>query len=145
MGWNTFGHSAVFAAVAGCGVVPWILAAAPLLGMRGALAVYLVAGLAAYVGAIAPSLRRGLGVAAVVGSLGAALTGLPHPLPELVLGLGVLLALVRSALLYRSRPGRGLTLECALVGGGLLFARFLAGGTLLSLALAVWGFLLVQS
>jgi hypothetical protein len=145
MGWNTFGRSAVFAAAAGCGVMPWLLAAAPLLGVHRALAVYLVAAAAAYVTAIAPSLRRGLGAGLFVSLLGAELAALPHALPELALGLAMVVALARSGFLFRARPGRALALELTLVAGGLLFARFLAGSSLLSVGLALWGFLLVQS
>jgi hypothetical protein len=45
-------------------------------------------------------------------------------------------------LLLPRRAGAG---ELALLLGGLLFARFLAGPSLLSAALALWGFLLMQS
>lgn len=145
MGWNTFGRSAVFAAAAGCGVMPWLLVVAPLLGVRGALAFYLVAVTAAYVTAIAPALRRGLGAGVMVGILGGGFAVAAHPLPELALGLALLLALARTSFLYRARPGRALALEVALVAGGLLFARCLAGSSLLSVMLALWGFLLVQS
>jgi hypothetical protein len=145
MGWNTFGRSAVFAAVAGCGVMPWLLAVAPLLGVRRALAFYLVAATAAYVTAIAPALRRGLGAGVLVGILGAGVAVAAHSLAELTLGLAMLLALARTGVLYRARPGRALALEVALVTGGLLCARSLAGSSLLSVMLALWGFLLVQS
>ena len=145
MGWNTFGRSAACAAAAGSGVVPWLLVAAPLLGGHRAIAFYLVAVTAAYVTAIAPSLRRGLGAGVVVGMVGAGLAALAHTLPELTLGLGMLLALARSGFLYRARPGRAVALEVGLIGSGLLFARFLAGNSPFSVILAVWGFLLVQS
>ena len=145
MRWNTFGRSAGFAAAAGCGVMPLLLVTAPLLGVRGALSLYLAGVAAAYVTAIAPSLRRGLGAGLFVGLLGVGLAAAAHALPELAVGLGVLLALARSGFLYRAQPGRALAVEIALVGGGLLFARFLAGTSLLSVMLALWGFLLVQS
>lgn len=145
MRWNTFGRSALFAAAAGCGVMPWLLGAAPLLGIRGALSVYLVIVAATYVTVIAPSVRRGMQGGLLVGGLGAVLAVGAHSLPELALGLGVLLALARSGLLYRSPSARAVTMEVVLVAGGLLFARFLAGTSLLSVTVALWGFLLVQS
>ena len=145
MGWNTFARSAVFAAVAGFGVTPWLLIAAPLLGMRWALTFYLVALAAISVLAFAPSLRRGLGACAAVAVLGGCVAVTTRTLPELALGLAALLATARGVLLYRRRSARAVALEVALIGGGLLLARFLAGPSLVSIMLALWGFLLVQS
>jgi hypothetical protein len=76
----------------------------------------------------------GCGVGLITGTLG-----------ELALGLAVMLALARSAFLYRIPLARAVVIEAALVVGGLLFARFLAGASILSVMLALWGFLLVQS
>jgi hypothetical protein len=53
-----------------------------------------------------------------------------------------LIACGRSGILYRSRPLRALVLESLLAAGGLVFAGQLAGA---SLALAAWGYFLVQS
>jgi len=145
MRWNTFGTSALFAAIAGCGLMPWLLVGAPLLGVRGALSFYLVTVAAAYVIAIAPSAHRGRQAALLVGGLGAGLAVVTHAIPELALGLGVLLALARSGLLYRSASARAVSAEVVLVAGGLLFAGFLVGSSLLSVTVALWGFLLVQS
>ncbi len=145
MRWNTFGRSAVFAAVAGCGVMPWLFVAAPLLGVRGALSVYLVAATAAYVTGMAPSLRRGFGAGIFIMMLGGPFAALAHALPELALGLAVLLAVARTGLVYRTRSPRAVAVEIGLVAAGLLFARFLAGSSLISVMLALWGFFLVQS
>lgn len=145
MGWNTFGRSAVFAAFAGFGVAPWLLLAGPLLGMRWALTLYLVALAAISVLAFAPSLRRGLGACGAVALLGGCVAVTTRTLPELVLSLAVLLATTRGVFLYRRRSARAVALEVALIGGGLLLARFLAGPSLASIMLALWGFLLVQS
>ena len=142
---DTFGRSTAFAALAGIGVMPWLLIAAPLLGMRWALTLYLVALAALSVLACAPSLRRGLGACAAVAVLGAGVAVTMPTLPGLVLSLGVLLATARGVVLYRRRSARAVALEVALIGGGLLLARFLAGPSLVSIMLAVWGFLLVQS
>jgi hypothetical protein len=145
MGWNTFGRSAVFAALGGFGVAPWLLIAGPLLGMRWALTLYLVALAAISVLALAPSLRRGLGACAAVALLGGCVAVSTRTLPELALSLAVLLATARGVFLYRRRSTRAVALEVALIGGGLLLARFLAGPSLVSIMLALWGFLLVQS
>ena len=142
---NTFGRSAAFAALAGIGVMPWLLIGGPLLGMRWALTVYLVALAALSALACAPSLRRGLYACATVAGLGGAVASTMPTLPELALGLAVLLAIARGVFLYRRRTARAVMLEVALIGGGLLLARFLAGPSLVSIMLAVWGFLLVQS
>lgn len=142
---NTFGRSAIFAALSGVSVVPWLVIAGPLLGMRLALALYLVALTATSVAALVPSRRRGLGAGVVVAVLGSCLVAATRTLPELALGLAVLFATARGAFLYRLRPARAALVELVLVGGGLLFARFLAGPSLISIAFAVWGFLLVQS
>jgi hypothetical protein len=142
---NTFARSAVFAALAGISVLPWLLIAGPLLGMRWALVVYLVALAFTTVMALAPSLRRGLSAGLSVALLGSCLAVATRTLPELVLGLAVLFGIARAVFLYRLRPTRALVVEAGLVGGGLLFARFLAGPSLVSIVLAVWGFLLIQS
>ena len=145
MRWNTFGRSTVFAALAGMSVLPWFIIAGPLLGMRWALAVYLVALTVIAVPASAPSPRRGLGAGLIVAVLGSCLALATRTLPELALGLAVLFGMTRAVFLYRLSPTRAVAVEVALIGGGLLFARFLAGPSLVSIVLAVWGFLLVQS
>ena len=90
-------------------------------------------------------MRRGLGAGVAAAILGSCLAVMTHTLPELALGLAVLFGMARGGLFYRLRPARAIAVEVALVGGGLLCARFLAGSSLVSVALAVWGFWLVQS
>ena len=145
MRWNTFGRSAAFAALAGVGVVPWLATAGPLLGMQRALALYLLALTAVYVAGCAPSLERGLSAGLLSAGLGACVAAATRTLPELAFGHGIVLAVSRGGVLYRQRSARTLAVEIALVGGGLLFARFLAAPGPVSMALAIWGFLLVQS
>lgn len=145
MRWNTFGRGAVFAALAGLGIIPWLVVAGPLLGMRLGLAVYLVALTATAISVMAPSRRRGLGAGVVAALLGSCLALVTRTLPELAFGLAVLFGTARGAFLYQLRPARAVAIEVVLVGGGLLFARFLAGPSLVSIGLSVWGFLLVQS
>jgi hypothetical protein len=145
MRWNTFGRSAVFAALAGIGVVLWLVVVGPLLGLRWALALYLVGLTATAVAGLASPLSRGVGAAVIVGALGGCLAVAMPTLSALALGLAVLFGMVRSVFFYRQPPARGVAVEVVLIGGGLLFASFLAGSSLLSVVLAVWGFLLVQS
>jgi hypothetical protein len=142
---NTFGRNAAFAALAGIGVMPWLLIGGPRLGTRWALSLYLVLLAALCVRACAPSARRGVRAGVAVAVLGGAVAVTMPTLPELVLWLAVLLATARGGFLYRRRTARGVGLEVALIGGGLLLARFLAGPSVVSIMLAVWGFLLVQS
>jgi hypothetical protein len=74
-----------------------------------------------------------------------ALAAYAHTIVALVIALGAVLGCMRSALLYRARPARTAAIELVLLCGGLLFARFLAGPSTLSIALALWAFFLVQS
>jgi hypothetical protein len=142
-----FGRSIVFAALAAAASVPWLLLAGPAVGGRRALATYLVLVTATYVAGIAPSRRRALAAAALALGGGAAVLAVAsHPLaPELALGLGVVLATVRSGVLFRATPARADLLEAVVVGGGLCFARALGGPGVLGVVLSLWGFFLVQS
>jgi hypothetical protein len=142
---HTFGRSAGFAALAGLAVIPWAVLVAPLVGMRAAMALYLVGVAALAVSRLAPSRARGCAAGFVAVAVGVGLALATHTLAALALALGALFALARSAFFYRRRPVRAVAIEVALTGGGLLFARFLAGPSLGSMAIAVWGFLLVQS
>ena len=81
-------------------------------------------------------------VATVVGGFAARLARAPE---ELVLALGVIVAVARSGFLYRCAPARGVAVEAIITGGGLLFARFLCGPSTVALVLSVWGFFLTQS
>jgi hypothetical protein len=142
MAWSSFVRSTLFAALAAAAAVPCLVLAGPVLGVRAALALYLVGVTVAYVAGLGP--RRRFAVAAGVGGLGGLLAAVAHAPGELVLGLAVMLGAVRSGLLYRAAPARALLTEVALVGGGLLFARMLAEPSAFGVTLAVWGFFLVQ-
>ena len=145
MRWNSSTRSALFAAAAGVGVAAWILAAEPVLGGRRALTLALALLPAIYLGGLAPRGAVRLGVTAAATVLGAILALAGATFGELALALGVLLGALRSGVVYRVHPGRALLAEVVFVGGGLVFARFLAGPSALSIGLAVWGFFLVQS
>ena len=143
--WNTFPAGLVFAAIAAGGVLPWLLVVKPIAGAYAAIALYLVALLAGYVGLISPERSRGFVAALVTLAAGIGVAAVARSVTELALGLGVVLAVARSGFLYGRSPGRAVVLETFLVAGGLLFARFLAGHSALAIVLSVWGFFLVQS
>lgn len=145
MPWNTFVRSAVFAALAAALWFPWAIAAAPVIGVWQARALYLICVTAVYVGGLSRQRTRALPLAVLVTILGGAAALVAANTAELVILLAVLLGIARSGILYRATAARAVAIEALLLSAGLLFARHLGGFTLMSTALAVWGFLLVQS
>lgn len=145
MYWNTFGRSALFAAAAAMAYVPWMMAAPVIVGTRGALTLYLIAVTATYLAGLAPTLRRRLGVSVAAAAAGTAVALVAGSLPELVIGLAVVLATGRSAFVLRRSFARAVTIEAVLGLAALVFARFLGGVSPLSMAIAIWGYFLVQS
>jgi hypothetical protein len=145
MRWNTFARSILFAALAAGFALPWRALTRPIFGREWAVVLYLVFVVAAYLGGLAPERRRGIAAFVVSVFVGAAVALAASAPAEVALGLGALLAVGRSGFLYRAPTARAVLIETVLVGGGLVFARFLAGHSPLSLALALWGFFLVQS
>lgn len=141
---DSFGRSAVFAAVAALGWIPWIVLLGPFVGAAAARALYLVAVAALYAGALATSSTRRASVTLAVATAGVLLAWIARGLPELCVGLAIALAVARSALRSRTAPARAVVVESLLLVGGLAFARFLAGGSAHAMTLALWGFLLVQ-
>jgi len=145
MRWNDFGRSAAFAALSALAMGAWVTAAGPVVGIRRSIVLYLVGLVATYVAGIGPSPRYGLRAGVAAAAFGSLLACATRSLGELALGLGIVLAVARSGVLHRMSGARAVVIEAALVAGGLVFARWLAGPSLLSLMLALWGFLLVQS
>lgn len=142
---DSFARSALFAAGAAVGWSVWTIIASPIVGPRNALALYLTGATALYIAALSPRRWRRLSVAVVAVVLAAALALCARTTTELAIALAAILGIARSAFRYRAAPARAAALEVTLLVGGLLFARFLAGSTLSSTGLALWGFLLVQS
>jgi hypothetical protein len=153
---DCFARSVVFAAVAAAGCLPWAVLAVPLVGPWRAQALYLVVVAVLYTAAIAPrktGARRsslvarcsGVPAALLVAGLALPVMACAHSTTELAIGLAALLGIARSGLLYRATPARAVLTEAVLLVGGLLFARALADTSWPSTALALWGFLLVQS
>jgi len=141
---DSFARSAAFAAVAALGWMPWLIATGPLIGSPAARAIYLVGVTALYAGGLAKSPPRRAMVALVAALAGGVLAIIARGTPELCLALAAVLGVARSGFLHRAAPPRAVAIEAGLLVGGLLFARFLAVGPLAT-ALALWGFLLVQS
>lgn len=143
---NTFARSAVFAALAATAWFAWVVALGPLIGVGNARAVFLIGTAALYVAGLSGGpLARRIGAAIAVVAAATALALAVRTTAELAIGLAVVLGIARSGVLYRAATARAVVSEVALLGGGLLFARFLAGPSLAATALALWGFLLVQS
>jgi hypothetical protein len=141
---NTFGRSLLFAALAAAGLLALEVLLVPLY-FPAVLACYMAAVAAAYVAAIAPHRASGLAAGALAALLGVVLLLLPLDIWQTALAAALVVAVCRSAILYRAQPLRALLLELALLAGGLGLARFLAAGGPGSLALGLWGYLLVQS
>jgi hypothetical protein len=141
---NTFGGSLLFAALAAAGMLALEILLVPL-HLPAVLACYVAAVAATYVVAIAPHRASGLAVGALAALFEVVLLLLPLDFGQTALGAALVVAVCRSAILYRARPLRALLLESALLAGGLGLAHFLAAGGAASLALGLWGYLLVQS
>jgi len=146
MRWDGFARTLAFAAAAAAGWPAFLLVADPLLGTRIALSLYLVGAAVLYVAGLAPRRAQGACAGAAAAALGVGFLVFAPSAPFAALGAALGLGIGRSGLLYRARPARALAGEVALLGGGLLIARFLGGGRgPLDVALAIWGFGLVQS
>ncbi len=145
MRWNSFGRSLAFAALAGVGWPAFALMAAASIGTSAAISLYLVTSAAIYVAGLTPRRVHGAGAAIVAAVIGGAFAMVAREPGVVALGVAIALGVCRSGLLHRARAGRALATEACLLGGGLLLARFLAAPGALGVALAFWGFFLVQS
>ena len=142
---SAFSRTLLFAALAAGGAIPWLLLSRPALGGYPALAVYLVGTVAAFLASLAAERSRAISAFVLATAAGMGVAGFAASLGELALGLGIVLAVGRAALFHRAGSVRSVAIEVVLIGGGLVFARFLAGHSPLALVLAIWGFYLVQS
>jgi hypothetical protein len=145
MKWNGFGSSLGFALGAAAGWPVFALVAGPRIGASAALSLYLVGVAAVYAFGLTADRVRGLGAAALTGAIAAAFAAIARDPAVVALGAAIGIGLARSALLHRRSTGRAIAVEVTLLGIGLLLARFLASPGLLGIALALWGFFLVQS
>lgn len=145
MRWNSFGRSLAFAALAGAAWPAFALAAGSVVGTSAALSLYLVATAAFHAAGLTPRRVHGIGAGLAAGAIAAAFALATRDPAVVALGAAIGIGVSRSGLLHRARAGRAIATEIALLGGGLLLARFLAAPGVLGIALALWGFFLVQS
>jgi hypothetical protein len=119
--------------------------AASFLPLPGELGLHLLLLAGVYVIGLGPSAAGSARVALPTGVL--ALCGwlASDHVTQAALGAALLVGVGRSVLVYRAPALRGLVVESILIGAGLGLAHGLVGSGVGSLALAVWGFFLVQS
>jgi len=145
MRWNHFRGGVIFAAAAGLGCVPFMLAFTSRAGGADALAAYALLTSVIYVGGVSAGPRRGWPAALAAGVLALGVWMLPATPRETILAAAGILAVTRGALACPGRGARGWAVEATLAALGLAFAASLAGSGPLGLGLAVWSFYLVQS
>lgn len=142
---NVFGRALLFAAAVAVAWPAVALLAAPLLGARAALAAYLVIVAVLHVGLLAPDRARAAGAVLATAGIAGLAWLLARDIAGVAAGAAVAIGVARSGLLHRARSARALAIEAALLGGGLLLARWLATPGPLGVALALWGFFAVQA
>jgi hypothetical protein len=143
------GSSLVFGAAVSIALVFMQHVFAPMLGSWNVLAFYLVGCTVAYAALIGRTRRASLRNA-MVGAIGAvavfALARGSHAgMGEVAIGLTCVVALVRSGLDPALRRTRSFVIESGLGGASLVFAAWLATPGWLGSAVALWGYVLVQS
>ena len=142
---SPFARSLAFALGAAGALLVGAPLLAPAFGERAAVRLLLVAAVVVWAALLAPTRSRSARAAASAAAFSALLLALPLGVVATALAAAALLGVCRSAILFRARPARAALLESLLLGGGLALAAFLAGPWLARLALAAWGFWLVQS
>ncbi len=145
MAWHGFGRTLIFGALAAAGWPLLMALTSWLWAPVNALAVYLVGLSAVYVAGLGDRPRRALRCGILTLVVGALAVTLGPGLFFTVLGAAGLLGFGRLLLLNRDRPARGLTMEVAVLGAGLLLAGSVAGPEPLQVSLAIWVFFLAQS
>jgi len=145
MRWNSFTGTLVFGAVCAA-LLPaaWLLLG-PLMGRGDAAALYLAAAGTLYAAGLAPTLRRSLLVGCLMGGLSLGLLCLARDLVEVAVGMALLLSGFRCFSLHQSGGLRTIAVEAVLGLGGLALAGILAGPGPVGIALAIWGYFLVQA
>ena len=143
--WDGFGRTLLYALGSAAALPAAVVFLGPAWGTSAALGLYVWAAAGLYAWGVARG-RRGRWAAAA-GALGGALLAWSFSpgLAWSALGGAALVALCRGVIEPRQRRGRALAIELLLGGAGLGAAAFLASGGLRSLALATWGYFLVQS
>jgi hypothetical protein len=135
----------VFALCAAVGAACWVAGAASLIGYGQAAATCALALVVLYPLFVAPSVERGVAATLVTAVLAVPLAcHLPSPLVAF-LGMSVLLAVVRSTLLYPRPFANALMLEAALAVAGLGPVLLFYDGGLVGAVFALWSFWLIQA
>jgi hypothetical protein len=143
------GSSLVFGAAASIALVFMQHVFAPLVGSWNVLAFYLAGCAVAYAALIGGAPRTSLRNASFA-AIGAAAVlvlarGSHVGMGEVAIGLTCVVALVRSGLDPAVRRTRSVVVESVLGGASLVFAAWLATPGYLGSAVALWGYVLVQS
>jgi hypothetical protein len=146
-----FARSLCFAVLCAGACAVWMPFAAPILGRTLAAELAFSAAAAAYLIGIAPRRTTGTTAAALLLAVCAALTVVGVRASTFAVALAAATGVLRSAWLWPVARGdaaafaRRFLAELALVGGGLAFGLQLVHSAVAREALALWGFLLVQS
>jgi len=140
-----FGRTLVFGALAAVALPATLVLGAPLFGVAATLRGFVVAIAVAYVLVLARDVTGRVAAVAAAAALAGILLLLPLGLAATAVGAAGLVALCRSGLLHRGGVLRALAVEGGLAAAALAVAGLLAGRGAVSLALAVWGFFVVQS
>ncbi len=144
MRWDSFRGTLVFGAVAASALPAVWLGLGPALGYAPAAGGYLIAIAVVYVALLGRERPGRWRATAWAAAAGAALLVFAPSFAARAVGAALLLAFSR-AWLFGGAPFRALAIEAALSGAGLALATTLFAPGPLSLALALWAYLLVQS
>lgn len=142
MRWNDLPRSLLFGAFAAAAWLAVALTAGPAIGFGLALELHAAACVALYLAGCGPRRSPRLGLGALV--IGITIALFVHSPSTALLALGAVLAVGRSAMLWRLRPARALVVELLLVLGGLKLAALASQPTVAGLALGLWTFFLLQ-
>ena len=142
MRWNDLPRSLLFGAFAAAAWLAVALTAGPVLGLGLALKLHAAACVALYLAGCGPRRSPRVGLLAFV--VGVTVALFVHAPSTALLVLGAVLAVGRSAMLWRLRPARALVIELVLVLGGLKLAALASQPTVAGLALGLWTFFLIQ-
>jgi len=142
---RTFCRSLIFAALAAALYLPVAVFVPMILGWKLTMFGYVAFVTGAYVAGIAPTLSRGVRLGALASILvlvGSLWVRGPW---SLFVAATIAIAVCRAGFLYTSKPGRALLAEVVIGTGALWLAEHLLTSVGAGVALALWGFFLVQS
>ena len=142
---RSFSGTLFFGIAAGVGFPGFSLLTAPVLGGAGAFQVWVALGAIAYAALLGIGWRE-----RIIGAFTASAFVVPAALLAdgivgLIAGAALAVAVARSYLLGTDRIARTIAIETVLAVFGFAFVRSLGGAGLFPIALAIWGWFLVQS